>query len=131
MTIREFADQLAALPFDCVRTRYDDIPKKLKREELPASWFEMPSALVGPDEQYATFGESGTRYSGVLFIAVAEKQEGFPADQRDAVLDAAEEIELWARQQYYRAEITTAATISVANVEYRGVGARITTPALE
>lgn len=130
MTIREFADELAALPFDCVVSRFDDIPKALRKDQLPASWFEMPSAVVDLTEPYATFALSGAGYSGLLFIAVAEKQEGFPAHQRDAVLTAAEEIEVWARTRHYRAEITTAATLSVANVEYRGVGARITAPAL-
>lgn len=131
MTIQEFADELAGVEFDCVRRRYDDLPKLLRNDDLPASWFEMPSAVIGREVEFATFAGNGVRYTGYLFIAVAALTEGFPANQRAAVLGAASEVEEWVRQRYYEAELTTATTLKVGNVEYRGVAARITTAGME
>lgn len=126
MNIREFADMMAGLEFECVTTRLDYIPKELRRRELPVSWYELPSVTVSPGGEFSTFCASDAQIVGMLYIAVDEKAEGFPADQRNAVLDAADEVMEWATKQPYQVEITTAATISVGAVEYRGVGARIT-----
>lgn len=126
MTIREFADMMAGLEFECVTTRLDYIPKELRRRELPVSWYELPSVTVTPGGEYSTFCASDAQIVGMLYIAVDEKSEGFPADQRNAVLDMADEVMEWATKQPYQVEIITAATISVGAVEYRGVGARIT-----
>jgi hypothetical protein len=131
MTIRTFRNEIAAVEFAGVRRRYDDIPKELKAEDLPAQWVEMPSAAVGPQELFSTFEEGGSRYIISLFIAVARVMEGFPAEQVAATLAAAEEIEAWAKTTPYLTEITTSARIPVGSVEYRGVGARITADAAE
>jgi len=126
VNIREFADMMAGLEFECVTTRLDYIPKELRRRELPVSWYELPSVTVSPGGEFSTFCASDAQIVGMLYIAVDEKAEGFPADQRNAVLDAADEVMEWATKQPYQVEIITAATISVGAVEYRGVGARIT-----
>jgi hypothetical protein len=129
MTIRTFRNEIAAVEFDSVRRRYDDIPKELKAEDLPAQWVEMPGATVGPQELFGTFEEGGSRYVVSLFIAVARVMEGFPSEQLEATLVAAEEVEAWAKTTPYLAEIVTSARIPVGAVEYRGVGARITADA--
>jgi len=126
VNIREFADMMAGLEFECVTTRLDYIPKDMRRRELPVSWYELPSVTVSPGGEFSTFCASNAQIVGMLYIAVDEKSEGFPADQRNAVLDAADEVMEWATKQPYQVEIITAATISVGAVEYRGVGARIT-----
>jgi hypothetical protein len=126
MTIRTFTDEIAALEFDCVRRRYADIPKEIKSEDLPAQWTEMPAAVIDPAGLFGTFEEGGSRYVVSLFIAVAPVKEGFPADQRNATLEAAAEVEAWAKTTPYLTEIVTSARIPVGSVEYRGVGARIT-----
>jgi hypothetical protein len=131
MTILDFRNEIAAVEFASVRRRYDDIPKELKVEDLPAQWTEMPAATVGPAELFSTFEEGGSRYIVSLFIAVARVMEGFPAEQVQATLEAAEEVEAWAKTTPYLVEITTSARVPVGSVEYRGVGARITADAAE
>jgi hypothetical protein len=129
MSIHTFRDEIAAVEFDCVKRRYGDIPKELKAEDLPAQWVEMPAVTVGPQELFSTFDEGGSRYVVSLFIAVARVMEGFPAEQVEATLEAADEVEAWAKTTPYLAEIVTSARIPVGSVEYRGVGARITADA--
>jgi hypothetical protein len=129
MTIHTFRDEIAAVEFDCVRRRYAGVPKELKAEDLPAQWVEMPAATVSPAELFGTFEEGGSRYIVSLFIAVARVMEGFPAEQVEATLEAADEVEAWAKTTPYLVEIVTSAKIPVGSVEYRGVGARITADA--
>jgi hypothetical protein len=131
MSIADFPDELAAVTFAGVNRRYDDIPKELKAEDLPAQWVEMPTAFVAPTELYGTFEEAGSRYVCMMFIAVATVAEGFPADQRAAVLTMAARVEAWAKTTPYATQITTSARIPVGSREYRGVGVQVTADAIE
>lgn len=130
-TIREFADELAAVVFDSVETRCPGIPKELFERELPAQWVDMPSAAVRVADNFGTLNESGVSYSARLFVAVSLVTEGLPQEQREAMLTMAEEIELWAKETIYEVLITTAPRIPVGSLEYRGVVAQVTRTNLE
>lgn len=134
MTIKTFADELAAVNFAGVTKRCAGIPKALFPADLPAQFADMPSALINPSEaigNFGTFGAAAARYSGTILIAVAEVTEGFPDNQRTAVLDMAERVEAWAITTPYTTEITTALRIAVGAKEYRGVTARVNAPDMD
>lgn len=130
-TIKTFADELAAVVFHSVETRYPGIPKELYERELPAQWVDMPSAAIRVGDDFGTFDESGTSYTAQLFVAVSLVTEGLPEQQREAMLDMAEEVELWAKDTTYEVLITTAPRIPVGSREYRGVVAKVTRTNLE
>lgn len=130
MTIREFADELAAVELAGVRRIFSGIPKQLSPGDLPAQWADMPGALINPEQPYSTFDEAAPRYSGVLYVAVAEVTEGLPDDQRTAILEMAERVEEWARRTIYQTEILTHLRIPAGSREYRGVLARVNAPGM-
>lgn len=131
MTIKEFADDLAAVRLQRVATRYPGIPKELYDHELPAQWVDMPAAVIRPEDDFGTFAESGVTYSAQLFVAVSPVTEGLPEEQREAMLKMAEDIEAWAKQSRYEVQITTAPRIPVGSREYRGVVAQVALTDLE
>ena len=130
MSIKTFADEMAALVVAGVTTRYDGIPKQLAPAQLPVKWVEMPSAVVEPTGNYGTLAESGSRYTVMMYIAVSAFDEGFPDAQRSAVLDIAAAVEDWVEEKSYTAEINTQQPVAVANIPYRGVTVRVTADAM-
>lgn len=128
MTIAQFIDDLTALTFPSVATRYTDLPRELREVDLPASWVDMPSCTITTTGPFATFPESGVVYSAQLFVAVASVTEGYPAAQQAAVLAVADEIAEWAVTSDYNVTVQTAPRLAVGSREYRGVVVLITTP---
>jgi hypothetical protein len=93
MTIKDFADELAAVELAGVRRVFRGIPKQLAPGDLPAQWADMPGAVINPDQLNSTFDEAAPRYSGVLYVAVADVSEGLPDNQRTVILEMAERVE--------------------------------------
>jgi hypothetical protein len=131
MTIKDFADELAAVELAGVRRVFRGIPKQLAPGDLPAQWADMPGAVINPDQLNSTFDEAAPRYSGVLYVAVADVSEGLPDNQRTVILEMAERVEEWARQTPYATEIVTHLRITAGSREYRGVIARVGAPGME
>jgi hypothetical protein len=126
-TIKEFADELTAVAFSGVTTRFTDIPAALTPGQLPASWVDMPQALLGYEEVFSTVTEHGAQHTAAIFVAVAEKKEGLPSAQRTDVLTMAATVEEWARTTDYRSiRLFTGNNITCGAKEYRGVIAQIT-----
>lgn len=128
-TCKTFTDDLTAVVFAGVLTRFDDIPRELKASQLPAQFVDLPTISISPQEtvsNYGSFSAAAGRYVVTLYIAVAEVTEGLPENQRTAILDMAEEVEAWAITTPWTVEIETKARIPVGSREYRGVVARVT-----
>jgi hypothetical protein len=126
-TIKQFADELTAVSFSGVITRFTDIPKALTPGQLPASWVDMPASVLEGASPFSSFSEHGAQHTAAIYIAVAEKVEGYPAEQRTDVLTMAATVEEWARTTDYRQiRLFTGSNITCGMKEYRGVIAQVT-----
>lgn len=133
MTIKAFADTLAAVTLTGVKKKFAGIPKKLASTDLPAQWVDMPSAVINPGGEFSTLSSSAAAYSATLYIAVSPvaAEGGLPDAQRTAMLNIANVVEAWAETTPYQVEIQMTPRIPVANIEYRGVTVRVTADDME